>query len=98
MRNRFLMALALASASFASVSAHAQASNWTIDPAHSSINFEVRHMGVSNVHGAIGGVKGTVLYDEKDIIKSSVQSTADTTTVATGVEARDKHLKSADFF
>lgn len=96
MRNRFLMALALASASLASASA--QTSTWTIDPAHSSINFEVRHMGVSNVHGAIGGVKGTVLYDEKDITKSSVQSTADTTTVATGVEARDKHLKSADFF
>ena len=96
MRNRFLMALALASASLASASA--QTSTWTIDPAHSSINFEVRHMGVSNVHGAIGGVKGTVLYDEKDITKSSVQSTADTTTVATGVEARDKHLKSPDFF
>jgi polyisoprenoid-binding protein YceI len=55
-------------------------------------------MGVSNVHGAIGGVKGTVLYDEKDITKSSVQSTADTATVATGVEARDKDLKSANFF
>jgi polyisoprenoid-binding protein YceI len=96
MRNRFLMALALAFASLSSASA--QTSTWTIDPAHSSINFEIRHMGVSNVHGAIGGVKGTVLYDEKDITKSSVQSTADTTTVATGVEARDKHLKSADFF
>lgn len=96
MRNQFLMALALAFASLASASA--QTSTWTIDPAHSSINFEIRHMGVSNVHGAIGGVKGTVLYDEKDITKSTVQSTADTTTVATGVEARDKHLKSADFF
>lgn len=96
MRNQFLMALALAFGSLASASA--QTSTWTIDPAHSSINFEIRHMGVSNVHGAIGGVKGTVLYDEKDITKSSVQSTADTTTVATGVEARDKHLKSADFF
>src|SRR5215475_11441876 len=96
MRNRFLMALALASATLASASA--QTSTWTIDPAHSSINFEIRHMGVSNVHGSIGGVKGTVLYDDKDIAKSSVQATGDTTTVATGVEARDKHLKSADFF
>jgi polyisoprenoid-binding protein YceI len=96
MRYRFLMALALASATLASASA--QTSTWTIDPAHSSINFEIRHMGVSNVHGSIGGVKGTVLYDEKDITKSSVQATGDTTTVATGVEARDKHLKSADFF
>jgi polyisoprenoid-binding protein YceI len=98
MRNRFLMALALAAASLASVNAVAQTSTWTIDPAHSSINFEIRHMGVSNVHGSIGGIKGTVIYDEKDITKSTVENTADTTTVATGVEARDKHLKSPDFF
>jgi polyisoprenoid-binding protein YceI len=92
------MALALASASLASVSSFAQTSTWTIDPNHSSINFEVRHLGVSNVHGSIGGIKGTVVYDEKDITKSSVENTADTTSVATGVEARDKHLKSPDFF
>jgi polyisoprenoid-binding protein YceI len=98
MRNRFLMALALATASFAGSGALAQSSTWTIDPNHSSINFEVRHLGVSNVHGSIGGIKGTVVYDEKDITKSSVEATADTNTVSTGVEARDKHLKSPDFF
>jgi polyisoprenoid-binding protein YceI len=98
MRNRFLMALALASASLAGSSALAQTSNWTIDPNHSSINFEIRHLGVSNVHGSIVGIKGTVAYDEKDITKSSVEATADTNTVSTGVEARDKHLKSPDFF
>jgi polyisoprenoid-binding protein YceI len=98
MRNRFLMTLAVAAASLASTGAYAQTSTWAIDPAHSSINFEIRHMGVSNVHGALGGVKGTVLYDEKDVSKSKVEATADTTTVTTGVEARDKHLKSPDFF
>jgi polyisoprenoid-binding protein YceI len=98
MRNRFLMALALATASLTGSSALAQPSTWTIDPAHSSINFEIRHMGVSNVHGSIGGIKGTVVYDEKDITKASVEATTDATTVATGVEARDKHLKSPDFF
>jgi len=98
MRNRFLMAFALASVSLASIRAHGQASTWTIDPAHSSINFQIRHMGVSNVHGSIGAVKGTVVYDEKDVTKSTVEASADTTTVATGVEARDKHLKSPDFF
>jgi Uncharacterized conserved protein len=98
MRNRFLMALALATASLAGSSALAQTSTWTIDPNHSSINFEIRHLGVSNVHGSIGGIKGTVVYNEKDITKSTVENTADTTTVATGVEARDKHLKSPDFF
>jgi len=78
--------------------AQAQTSTWTIDPAHSSINFEVRHMGVSNVHGSISGLKGTVVYDEQDIAKSSVQATADISTVNTNVEKRDQDLKSPKFF
>jgi polyisoprenoid-binding protein YceI len=92
------MALALAAASLAGSSALAQTTTWAIDPAHSSINFEVRHMGVSNVHGSLGDVSGTVLYNDKDIVKSSVEASAATTTVSTGVEKRDTHLKSGDFF
>jgi polyisoprenoid-binding protein YceI len=53
---------------------------------------------VSNVRGSIGGVKGTLTYNDKDITKSSVAATLDATTVNTGNEGRDKHLKSADFF
>lgn len=98
MRNRFLMSLVVASAALAGIGAHAQTSTWTIDPNHSSITFEVRHMGVSNVHGALSNVKGNVIFDEKDITKSSVQATADTTTVNTNVEARDKDLRSPKFF
>ena len=97
MRNRIFMALMLATATLTG-SAFAQTSTWAIDPAHSSINFEVRHMGVSNVHGSLGEVSGTLLYNEKEITKSSVEATASTTTVSTGVEKRDTHLKSPDFF
>ena len=99
MRNRFLLVLTLAGLALAAgTSARAQTSTWTIDPNHSSIGFEIRHMGVSNVRGAIGGVKGTVTLNDKDITKSSVETTIDTTTVTTNVDARDKHLKSPDFF
>src|SRR5215469_16608243 len=98
MRNKFLLALTTAALSLAGASAYAQTSTWTIDPAHSSVNFTIRHMGVSNVHGSLGGVKGTVNLGEKDITKSSVEATIDATTVSTGVDARDKHLKSPDFF
>jgi polyisoprenoid-binding protein YceI len=97
MSNRFFMALALATATLTGP-AFAQTSTWAIDSAHSSINFEVRHMGVSNVHGSLGEVSGTVLYDEKNVTKSTVEASASTTTVSTGVEKRDTHLKSADFF
>ena len=98
MRNRLVIALALATLSLAGESARAQTSTWTIDPNHSSINFEVRHLGVSNVHGSLGSVKGTVAYDEKDISKSKIEATADTATVSTNVERRDQDLKSPKFF
>jgi polyisoprenoid-binding protein YceI len=78
--------------------AGAQTSNWKLDPAHSSADFSIRHMGLSNVHGHFGNVNGTVVLDEKDITKSKVNATVDTTTVDTGNTQRDTHLKSADFF
>lgn len=98
MPNKLLFAITAVVLSLAGASVSAQTSTWTIDPAHSSVNFTIRHMGVSNVHGSLTGVKGTVNYNEKDITKSSVESTIDATTISTGVEARDKHLKSPDFF
>jgi polyisoprenoid-binding protein YceI len=98
MRSKFLLALTLGVLSLAGASVEAQTSSWTIDPAHSSVTFEIRHMSVSNVHGSITGVTGTVTLDEKDVTKSSVNATIDTTTLTTNVDARDKHLKSPDFF
>jgi polyisoprenoid-binding protein YceI len=93
-----MLALATAALSLVAANGYAQTSTWTIDPAHSSVNFQIRHMGVSNVHGSLDGLKGTVNFNEKDITKSSVDATIDATTISTGVDARDKHLKSPDFF
>jgi polyisoprenoid-binding protein YceI len=78
--------------------AYAQTSRWSIDSAHSSVNFEILHMGVSHVHGAFSRVKGIVTLDDKDVTKSSVDATIDTTTISTGMEMRDKDLKSSNFF
>ena len=99
MKSKVLLALTLAGTMFyAHANAQAQASTWTIDPQHSSVNFEITHLTVSHVHGALGNVKGEVVLNDKDITKSSVTATIDTTTVSTGVADRDTHLKSADFF
>jgi polyisoprenoid-binding protein YceI len=76
----------------------AQTSAWTTDPAHSEVDFTIRHGGVSNVHGRFGGVKGTLVYNEADITKSTVTVTIDTTTVNTGESPRDAHLKTDAFF
>jgi len=89
--------LVLAATLFASA-ASAQTSTWKIDPVHSGIEFKTRHLGVSYVHGTFTHPTGIVKLDEKDLAKSSVEATIDTTTVTTNEEARDKHLKSPAFF
>ena len=97
--NRRLFTAALSAALLLSgVSAFAQSSSWVIDKNHSQVNFQIRHMGVSNVRGSIGGVTGTVVWDEKDPSKSSVEATMDATTVSTNNDNRDKDLKSPTFF
>jgi len=78
--------------------AKAQTTTWKIDSAHSSADFSVKHMGISNVNGHFGGVSGTVTLDEKDLSKSTVNATIDATTVDTGVAPRDNDLKSDHFF
>jgi polyisoprenoid-binding protein YceI len=96
--NRRIFTAALSALLLTGVSALAQSSTWTIDPNHSQVNFAVKHLQVSTVRGSISGVTGNVIWDEKDLSKSSVEATITTTTVTTNNEKRDAHLKSADFF
>ncbi len=92
-----LTALALALPLSASV-AFAQASTWKADSAHSEVDFTIKHLAISNVHGRFGKVDATILYDDKDITKSTVNATIDVTGVDTGEAPRDNHLKSDSFF
>ncbi len=72
-------------------------STWTADPAHTLVEFSGKHMMITTVKGSFSGVEATILLDESDITKSSVTATIDATTLYTGVEYRDNHLRSADF-
>jgi polyisoprenoid-binding protein YceI len=74
-----------------------QAVTYTIDPAHSTAEFKVRHLMVSNVRGHFSGITGTVVFDPSAPEKSRVEATIDATTIHTRDEQRDTHLKSADF-
>ena len=98
MNRRMFTAALSAALLLPGVGAFAQASNWAIDTNHTQVNFEIRHMGVSTVRGSISGVTGTVVWDEKDPSKSSVEATIDATTVSTNNANRDKDLRSAGFF
>jgi polyisoprenoid-binding protein YceI len=75
----------------------AQTSTWASDPAHSEVDFSIRHLGISNVHGRFGNVNATIAYNEADVTKSTVTATIDVSTVDTGVAQRDTHIKSPDF-
>lgn len=74
------------------------AGEYKIDPAHSTIGFAIRHYEINWVDGRFKDFEGTIRYDDKDVTKSSVEFTAKATSIDTGVEARDKHLRTADFF
>ena len=71
---------------------------YKIDPQHSIIGFAIRHLEINWVEGRFKDFTGTIRYDDSDITKSSVDFTAKIESIDTGVEARDKHLRTADFF
>jgi polyisoprenoid-binding protein YceI len=71
---------------------------YKIDPAHSIIGFAIRHLEINWVEGRFKDFNGIIRYDEKDVTKSTVEFTAKIESIDTGVEARDKHLRTADFF
>jgi len=73
------------------------AGTWTIDPAHSSVEFSVRHMMVSKVRGKFRTFSGTIVTGENPL-DSSVTAEIDLNSIDTGQEQRDAHIRSADFF
>jgi polyisoprenoid-binding protein YceI len=75
----------------------AAVTTWKIDPVHSSAEFKVKHMMVSNIKGSIQGMTGDLTEHATDASLSSIDATLDASTVNTGLADRDAHLKAADF-
>ncbi len=77
----------------------AATTTYKIDAAHSNIGFSVPIMGgLSQVRGKFTDFTVTIVYDDKDVTKSSVEAVIKATSIDTGIEARDKHLRTPDFF
>lgn len=70
---------------------------WNIDPVHTTAEFKVRHMMITNVKGQFTGITGMLSLDENDVTKSHVEASIDAATINTREADRDAHLKSADF-
>jgi polyisoprenoid-binding protein YceI len=74
------------------------AATYILDPAHTTIGFKVKHLMIANVKGNFEKFNGTVVIDEKDITKSTVNVAIDIASINTGIGKRDEHLRSGDFF
>lgn len=96
MRTKSLLTAALVTAALA-ISATAQAATWTIDPAHSSVGFNIRHI-FSKVPGSFDKFSGTIDYDPANPAAASVKVEIDPASINTKTQKRDDHLRSADFF
>src|SRR5690606_31602033 len=71
---------------------------WRIDTNHSTVGFSVRHLVFAKVRGQFRSWSGALKLDADDITRSSVVVDIDAASIDTGVEDRDVHLRSADFF
>ena len=70
---------------------------WKIDPAHTAVEFSVKHMMFTTVRGRFTGVEATIQVDEERPDQSSAEVTIEAKTIDTAAPDRDKHLRSADF-
>ena len=71
--------------------------SWTIDSAHSEVNFTVRHMMITNVRGRFDKFGGTIDFDEVNPANTRVDVQIEAASINTGDAQRDGHLRSPDF-
>ena len=75
-----------------------QAAEYEVDPTHSAVTFQVKHLTISKVNGSFGDVKGTFSFTEGDPASWRAEATIQITSVDTGNQKRDDHLRGEDFF
>ncbi|MCL2396331.1 MAG: YceI family protein, partial [Acidimicrobiaceae bacterium] len=73
------------------------AGTWNIDPAHSQVAFVIRHLGITRIRGQFLTFEGAIEIAENHL-DSKVSVTIDASSVSTGDENRDNHLRGSDFF
>lgn len=74
------------------------ANTYVVDRSHTTVGFTVRHLVINKVRGKFNAFSGTIIYDEQDVMQSSLQGTINVASIDTDHHKRDNHLRSADFF
>jgi polyisoprenoid-binding protein YceI len=70
---------------------------WNIETVHSAVHFKVRHMMVTDVNGLFNSISGEIAFDPNNIINTSITAEIDASSIYTGNEPRDRHLRNEDF-
>lgn len=86
-----------AAVAMAAPAASAAPQSWKIDPAHSNFYFTIDHI-YSKVRGSFGEYSGEVVFDPADLAASKLHLVVQTASINTGIDQRDEHLQSPDFF
>jgi polyisoprenoid-binding protein YceI len=98
MRRHTLLAAALAVV-LAALTAYPAVTRYDADVAHSNVGFAIPILGgLSHVRGKFNDFSVEIVYDDKDVTKSTVRAVIKTASIDTGIERRDAHLRTADFF
>lgn len=71
---------------------------WVVDPAHSEVQFKIKHLVISTVTGAFNSFKGEALTAGEDFENADINFTIDVNSIHTNQESRDEHLRNGDFF
>jgi polyisoprenoid-binding protein YceI len=95
MLHTFRIVTSLVAAAFLTTAAGA--ATWEIDPAHTSVQFAVRHLMISNVRGEFTKLTGKVEVDEAAPAAARIEATIDAASIDTRNRKRDDHLRSPDF-
>ena len=86
------------STAFFALVAFTTVNTWKLDKAHSSLGFSITHLGISEISGTFKNVDVHIKSAKEDFSDAVFELTADASSINTGIEMRDKHLQSADFF
>ena len=74
------------------------AGEYSIDESHSKVGFSIKHMMISNVSGEFKNYNGEIFFDEKSKMFKNLSATINVSSIETGIQKRDDHLRNPDFF
>jgi polyisoprenoid-binding protein YceI len=75
-----------------------EVSKWSLDDSHSRLGFTINHRGITNIHGEFSKFQVTVTQPNSDFTDASIEMTAESKSINTGISMRDDHLRGEDYF